>query len=63
MSHKKGPLFGSGSHYVAQVGLELSNLLPQPPECWDYRHAPGRKVLLYCRVQSHTQDTLSSKEC
>jgi hypothetical protein len=22
-------------HYVAQTGLELSVLLPQPPECWE----------------------------
>jgi hypothetical protein len=27
----------AGSHYVAQAGLELSILLPQPPQCWDYR--------------------------
>jgi hypothetical protein len=26
------------SCYVAQVGLELIILLPQPPKCWDYRH-------------------------
>jgi hypothetical protein len=26
------------SHCVAQPGLELLVLLPQPPECWDYRH-------------------------
>jgi hypothetical protein len=33
-------LFETGSHYVAQAGLELSVLLPQPPECLDYRRAP-----------------------
>jgi hypothetical protein len=33
-------LFETGSHYIAQAGLELSILLPQPPECWDYRHVP-----------------------
>jgi hypothetical protein len=27
------------THYVAQAGLELI-LLPQPPECWDYKHVP-----------------------
>jgi hypothetical protein len=26
------------THYVAQVGLKLLILLPQPPECWDHRH-------------------------
>jgi hypothetical protein len=25
------------SHYVAQTDLELTILLPQPPECWDYK--------------------------
>jgi hypothetical protein len=28
------------SHYIAQTGLELKILLPQLPECWNYRHAP-----------------------
>jgi hypothetical protein len=28
----------TGSHYKAQVGLELVILLSQPPEYWDYRH-------------------------
>jgi hypothetical protein len=27
-------LFETGSHYVAQVGLEVTILLPQPPEYW-----------------------------
>jgi hypothetical protein len=30
----------AGSHYVTQTSLELMILLPQPPKCWDYRHAP-----------------------
>lgn len=25
---------------VAQAGLELMTLLPQPPDCWDYRCVP-----------------------
>jgi hypothetical protein len=29
-------LFETGSHYVAQAGLELLILLAQPAECWDY---------------------------
>jgi hypothetical protein len=33
---------GAGSQYVAQTGLQLAILLPQPPECWDYRRAPPR---------------------
>jgi hypothetical protein len=30
----------AGSCSVAKAGLELVILLPQPPECWDYRCAP-----------------------
>ena len=25
---------------VAQAGLELSTILPKPPECWDHRPKP-----------------------
>jgi hypothetical protein len=32
--------------YVAQAGLELSVLLPQPPECWDYRDGPPHLVFV-----------------
>jgi hypothetical protein len=28
------------SHYASQVVLKLLVVLPQPPECWDFRHAP-----------------------
>jgi hypothetical protein len=28
--------FETGSHYAAQAGLKLENLLPQPP-CWNHR--------------------------
>jgi hypothetical protein len=31
-------LFETGSFYIAQAGLKLEILLPQSPECWDYRH-------------------------
>jgi hypothetical protein len=37
-------LFGIGSHYLAQAGLELMILLPQPPKCWDGRHTPPHLV-------------------
>jgi hypothetical protein len=30
----------TGSGYVAQASLKLTILLPQPPECWDYRQMP-----------------------
>jgi hypothetical protein len=29
------------SHYVAQVGLELTIVLLLPPKCWDYECAPS----------------------
>lgn len=32
--------FQTDSHYVAQVDLELTILLPQSVEIWDYRCAP-----------------------
>jgi hypothetical protein len=37
---------GSGTH-VAQTGLELEILLPQPPECWDYRYVPPGSFTLF----------------
>jgi hypothetical protein len=50
------------SNYVVQAGLELSILLPPPPEFWDYRSAPPhlasgstfkcRSVWLYCSLPS-----------
>jgi hypothetical protein len=39
-----GFVFETGSCYVAQAGLKLEIL--QPPECWDYRHAPPRLAML-----------------
>jgi hypothetical protein len=35
-----------GTHYIAQAGFEFSILLPQIPECWDYRCAPPHLALL-----------------
>jgi hypothetical protein len=35
-------LFETGSWYIAQDGLKLMILLPQSPECWDYRCAPSQ---------------------
>jgi hypothetical protein len=31
-------VFKTGSHNVAQAGLELVILLPQPAKYWDYSH-------------------------
>jgi hypothetical protein len=33
--------FETGCDYIAQVGLKLMILLPQPPEYWDYRSPPA----------------------
>jgi hypothetical protein len=33
-------VFETGSCCVAQACLKLEILLPQPPECWKYRHDP-----------------------
>lgn len=34
-------------YYVAQAGLELKAVLPQPPKCWDYwLEAPHRAAFL-----------------
>jgi hypothetical protein len=38
MKWKKLFCFVTGFHYVTQAGLELSILLPQPHEYWDYKH-------------------------
>jgi hypothetical protein len=41
---KPGPVFfgflRTGSHYVAQAGLELRILLLQPPRCWGHKCVP-----------------------
>jgi hypothetical protein len=33
--------------YVAQAGLKLVILLPQPPKCWDYRQVLPCLVIKY----------------
>jgi hypothetical protein len=40
-------VFKTGSHYVVQTDLKLKILLPQPPECWDYRCAPPHPFMLF----------------
>jgi hypothetical protein len=37
----------TGSPYVAHAGLNLVILLPQPPECWDYRRSPPYLASLF----------------
>jgi hypothetical protein len=46
--------FEKGSHYIAQAGLELGTLLPQPPECWDCKHVPHTQLWLGI-FNSHTK--------
>jgi hypothetical protein len=33
------------AYYVVEAGFELMILLPQPPQCWKYRHAPSCPTL------------------
>jgi hypothetical protein len=41
----------TGSHHVAQAGLEPVILLPVHPEGWDYRCAPVMTSLpLFCNI-------------
>jgi hypothetical protein len=40
-------IFEIRSHCVTQGGLELTILLPQPPEHWDYKHKPPHLALQY----------------
>jgi hypothetical protein len=40
----------SGTHYVAQTSLETAILLPQSPECWDYRCLPP-----FCSISAHVE--------
>jgi hypothetical protein len=37
--------FKTGLHFVAQASLELTILLPPPPECWDSRCAQLIRIL------------------
>jgi hypothetical protein len=38
--------FETGSHYVAETGLDLMILLPPPPKCWDYKCVPSHPASL-----------------
>jgi hypothetical protein len=55
--------FETGSYYVAQVGLELTILLPHSLECWDHRHVPPCLAgTLFLEVCSGDQGSLSRSE-
>lgn len=40
------------SYCVVQAGLQLTNLLPQPPVGWDSRHVLLHPDILLCTVHS-----------
>jgi hypothetical protein len=44
-NNNKIPSLSKRKEKVAQAGLKLSILLPQPPQCWDYRLAPPPPLL------------------
>jgi hypothetical protein len=58
-------LFLSDSDCIAQSGLKLEILLPQPPKCWDYRRAPPplfvclfvltKVIVKFIRKETHLQ--------
>jgi hypothetical protein len=59
-----GVFFETGSHYVPQAGLELMILLPQPPQCWDYRDILSgftkfHQVLLIKKKYGISRDSLA----
>ena len=47
-------------HYVAQAGLEVLTLLPQPPKCQDYRCVPHILLNLCFLSPSNTPQEESS---
>lgn len=50
----------AGPGCVVQVGFELTTLLPQPSECWDYRHASPSPVLLFASHVTSSKSLNSS---
>jgi hypothetical protein len=38
-------VFKPRAHYIAQAGVEIEILLPQPPVCWNDRRGPPRPPL------------------
>lgn len=49
MHHLFRVLVFTQSHYVAQVGLNLMTLLPQPAEHWDGRYVAHQLTRTFCR--------------
>lgn len=43
----------TGSHSVVQVDFECVALLPQPPQCWDYRQEPHLAFVLLREIRLH----------
>jgi hypothetical protein len=48
-------VFESGSHHVTQAGLKFE-ILPQLPECWNYRHVPPGPALPFLMNCSKTEE-------
>jgi hypothetical protein len=59
---QKKMIICDGFSFLTQDGLKLI-IFPQPPQCWDYRHAPpaGHKLTLLTDVNQCMFITLSDK--
>jgi hypothetical protein len=55
----------TGSHFVAQAGLEHMILLLPPPMCWDYKFmcAPMPSLPAYKLDETPVSDSLLGSEC
>jgi hypothetical protein len=47
--------FETGSNYVDQAIFQLLILLPQTPECWDYRYQAWGNLLVHVNTKKNTQ--------
>jgi hypothetical protein len=54
-------LFEIESCCVAQAGLKLLILLPQPGQCWDYRHTPPHPAINYYSKVGQKKLKINSK--
>jgi hypothetical protein len=56
-------LFETRFYCVAQAGLELPILLPQPPEQWNYKHEPPFLPYFYFYIASRIIIVVEKRLC